>query len=92
MGHIHAANPAKSRRLGSVLEFLSRRGADGATTREIIEICKVCAVNSIIAELREAGHVISCKTRLDAGGGRVARYKLETNAVFPIVSSGVPTV
>lgn len=76
MGHIHAANPARSRRLGSVLEFLRKRGVDGATTREIIEVCKVCAVNSIIAELRTAGYHIDCKTRVEAGGGRVARYKL----------------
>lgn len=76
MGHIHAANPAKSRRLGAVLEFLKRRGDEGATTREIIKTCEVCAVNSIVAELRMAGHRIDCKTRVEAGGGRVARYKL----------------
>lgn len=82
MGHIHAANPAKSRRLGAVLEFLKKRGDEGATTREIIKTCEVCAVNSIIAELRVAGHEISCKTTLDtATGGRVARYKLQTAAV-----------
>jgi len=76
MGHIHAANPAKSRRLGAVLELLVKRGDAGATTREIIEICKVCAVNSIISELRTAGYRIDCRTRLDAAGGRVATYKL----------------
>lgn len=76
MGHIHAGNPAKSRRLGSVLELLKKRGTEGATTREIIEICKVCAVNSIVAELRVAGHRIDCRTRVDANGGRVATYKL----------------
>lgn len=76
MGHIHAANPAKSRRLGAVLEFLKKRGDEGATTREIIKVCEVCAVNSIIAELRTAGYRIDCKTTVDAGGGRVARYKL----------------
>lgn len=85
MGHIHAANPARSRRLGSVLEFLKKRGDEGATTREIIEFCKVCAVNSIIAELRVAGHRIDCRTRVEAAGGRVARYKLisESAAVVP---------
>ena len=86
MGHIHAGNPARSRRLGSVLEFLKKRGDEGATTREIIEICKVCAVNSIISEIRTAGHQIDCKTTVDASGGRVARYKLISNQ-----TSVVPT-
>lgn len=77
MGHIKAANPAKSRRLQAVLEFLRKRGDEGATTREIIEICKVCAVSAIISELRHVGHPINCKTTLDTvTGGRIARYKL----------------
>lgn len=77
MGHIRAANPAKSRRLQAVLEFLTKRAEEGATTREIIEICKVCAVSAIISELRHCGHAIHCKTTLDTvTGARVARYKL----------------
>jgi hypothetical protein len=81
MGHIHAANPAKSRRLGAVLELLRKRGSEGATTREIIEICKVCAVNAIIPELRQCGYVISCKTTVEPiTGARIARYKLVEQA------------
>ncbi len=78
MGHIKAANPATSRRLSSVLELLTKRGDEGATTREIIEICKVCAVSAIVAELRQCGHPISCKTTVDTvTGGRIARYKVQ---------------
>ena len=79
MGHIHAANPAKSQRLQIVLEILKRRGEEGATTREVIELSKgkVCAVNSIISELRANGYQISCKTKIDTlTGSRVSRYKL----------------
>lgn len=77
MGHIHAANPSRSRRLRAVLDFLVKRGAEGATTREIIKTCEVCAVNAIIPELRACGYKISCKTSLDhATGGRIARYVL----------------
>ena len=81
MGHIKAGNPARSRRLASVLEFLKKRGAEGATTREIIEVCEVCAVNSIVAELRACGHAISCRTRVADTGARIARYVLVTNVI-----------
>jgi len=80
MGTIHAANPAKSRRLTSVLRLLMKRGDKGATTRQIIKVCDVCAVNSIASELRAAGHRIDCKTRIDANGGRVATYRLVVGA------------
>lgn len=77
MGHIHAADPAKSRRLQAVLAFLKKRGEEGATTREIIKFCEVCAVNAIIPELRANGYTITCKTKVDpVTGGRVARYTL----------------
>lgn len=77
MGHIHAANPAKSRRLQAVLAFLIKRGQEGATTREIIKACEVCAVNAIVPELRANGYKITCKVKGDpVTGGRVARYIL----------------
>lgn len=79
MGRIHAGNPATSRRLKSVLDFLTKRGPEGATTREIIEVCKVCAVNAIAGELRACGYTITCKMSGDSvTGGRVARYTLLT--------------
>ncbi len=82
MGHIHAADPARSRRLRAVLDLLIKRGAEGATTREIIKICEVCAVNAIVPELRAHGYQIVCKTTGDPiTGGRIARYTLVGQAV-----------
>lgn len=75
MGHIHAADPAKSGRLKRVLDLLRSRGAVGATTREIIRLADVCAVNAIVPELRQNGFTITCETKLE-GDVRVARYRL----------------
>ena len=60
---MHAASLHRSARLQRVDAFL----ADGAehSTREIIIACDVCAVNSVIAELRENGRRI--ETRWHAG-------------------------
>jgi len=88
MGHIHAADPARSKRLRAVLDFLIKRGVEGATTREIIKVCEVCAVNAIVPELRARGYQITCKTKIDpVTGGRVARYTL-IQAV-PVAQEGV---
>lgn len=58
-GIIHYARLQQSQRLQKVLKYLS----DGQphTTFEIIMGCGVCAVNSIIAELRMNGMSISCR-------------------------------
>ena len=55
---MHAAQINKSNRLQRVDQLL----ADGLphSTREIIETANVCAVNSVIAELRANGRSISC--------------------------------
>lgn len=60
---MHNANIEKSGRLQRVLRVLS----DGAThtTRDIIKRANVCAVNSIISELRENGFKISCYRKKD---------------------------
>ncbi len=43
------------------------------STPQIIEICKVCAVNAIVPELRQCGYNISCATKVDTvTGARVA--------------------
>lgn len=55
---MHAAKIDDSPRLQKVRDFLRRNGP--ATTFRIIEQCHVCAVNSIIAELRANGYVITC--------------------------------
>lgn len=58
---MNAANPARSKRLASVLKLLS----DGKeyTTRQIMDRAQVCAVSACISELRESGHAISCHRR-----------------------------
>jgi hypothetical protein len=77
---MHAAKVSRSARLKRVLEFLRGRGKAGATTREIIKLCDVCAVNAIVPELRQNGYTISCKTTVE-NGGRVARYVLSEMAI-----------
>lgn len=72
MGRIHAARVEKSPRLKRVLGFLILKQAAGATTREIMLGADVCAVNSCVAELREAGYEINCE--MEAKGR--FRYKL----------------
>jgi hypothetical protein len=55
----HAARISSSDRLQRVDALL----ADGReySTLEIIQACEVCAVNSIIDELRANGRVIACR-------------------------------
>lgn len=55
---MHAAKLEDSPRLQKVLNFLRFHGV--RTTMEIMQGCHVCAVNSIIAELRENGFTINC--------------------------------
>lgn len=82
-GHIHAADPAKSKRLQSVLEALRRAGPAGMTTRDLIRATGWCAVNSIAAELREAGYNIppaECEG-IGEDGRRIYRYRLLEGSV-----------
>ncbi|NBX50683.1 hypothetical protein EBT25_12280 [bacterium] len=64
------ANIEKSDRLARVAELLSQGGE--FTTLDIIKQAHVCAVNSIISELRQNGYGISCQRR-----GSKWYYKLE---------------
>lgn len=59
----HAAHVASSDRLRRVLDVLS----DGAehTTLDVMERAHVCAVNSVVDELRGNGYVITCERRGD---------------------------
>lgn len=56
---MHAADLTKSKRLQRVADLL----ADGHehTTLEIVQAAQVCAVNSIVAELRANGLQILCR-------------------------------
>lgn len=55
---MHHARLSKSTRLQRVARLLS----DGKlySTRQIIRAARVCAVNSVVAELRENGKHIEC--------------------------------
>lgn len=73
----HSARIAGSLRLRSVLNFLS----DGLphTTREIIIACDVCAVNTIISELRDNGLDIVCQPVKGKKGVYEYRMRGESN-------------
>jgi hypothetical protein len=76
-GKIHAAKLEASPRLQRVLNFLRLRGKKGATTHEIIEGAHVCAVNSIVDELRENGVLIAGEwVRTHPGGVRAFLYRI----------------
>jgi hypothetical protein len=68
---MNAASIESSDRLNRVLDLLSQ-GSE-FTTLDIIKSANVCAVNSIIAELRQNGLDINCQRRGDKWF-----YKLET--------------
>lgn len=55
---MHNAKLSTSKRLQRVLSALQK---GPRTTRQLIEEAHVCAVNSIIAELRANGYTIACK-------------------------------
>lgn len=60
---MNAASIESSDRLNRVLDLLSHGGE--FTTLDIIKSANVCAVNSIIAELRQNGFDIDCQRRGD---------------------------
>lgn len=67
-----AANIEKSARLGRVLDLLSQGGE--FTTLDIIKQAGVCAVNSIVAELRCNGFEINCQRRGDKWFYRLEKH------------------
>jgi hypothetical protein len=67
---MNAASIESSDRLNRVLDLLSQGGE--FTTLDIIKEANVCAVNSIISELRQNGFDIACQRR-----GEKWFYKLE---------------
>ena len=58
---MNAAHLSKSDRLQRVFKLLSKGGE--YTTLDIIQKASVCAVNSIISELRANGFEINCERR-----------------------------
>lgn len=74
---MHAAKIEKSSRLRRVVDYLRGRGRYGATTKDIIRDTGVCAVNSIVSEIRANGIFIDCKCQgVTNMGGRIYRYTL----------------
>ena len=67
---MNAASIESSERLNRVLNLLSLGGE--FTTLDIIKNANVCAVNSIISELRQNGFDINCQRR-----GEKWFYRLE---------------
>ena len=58
---MHAANIESSDRLARVADLLAQGGE--FSTLDIIKKANVCAVNSIISELRQNGYEIHCERR-----------------------------
>jgi len=71
---MNAASIESSERLNRVLDLLSMGGE--FSTLDIIKNANVCAVNSIISELRQNGFEIACQRRGDKWF-----YKLEKSLV-----------
>ena len=71
---MHAARLERSPRLKRVFDLL----ADGRehSTQDIVREADVCAVNSIIAELRANGLAIECRQVVEPLFGRVWVYRL----------------
>ena len=70
---MHSASLARSKRLQRVHALL----ADGGwhSTRDIVDRAHVCAVNSIIAELRDNGCWIETRRRLALAGDSSVVYQ-----------------
>ncbi len=72
---MHAAKLKSSDRLQRVLAVLSEGG--WYSTRQIIRMAQVCAVNSVISELRANGVQIECKQFASTRGRpTIWRYRL----------------
>lgn len=71
---MHAARLERSARLQRVHELLSDRAEH--STREIARTADVCAVNSIVAELRDGGAEIECRPARSPSGGRIFLYRM----------------
>jgi len=72
---MNAASIESSERLNRVLDLLSQGGE--FSTLDIIKEANVCAVNSIISELRQNGFDIACQRR-----GEKWFYKLEKKVLL----------
>ena len=72
---MHHAQLSRSPRLQRALRALREAGG-WITTRSLIRRARICAVNSVIAELRENGAEIACEQRVTKSGRRRWSYRL----------------
>lgn len=72
---MNAARVKTSRRLQRTLRVLREAGSAGLTTRQLMRRANICAVNSVIAELRVNGCEITTR-REDAPSGKRYTYVL----------------
>lgn len=72
---MHAARLAASPRLLRALRALQAAGRP-LTTRELMRRARICAVNAVVAELRENGADIHCEQRVLPDGTRRWFYTL----------------
>lgn len=77
MKHRKLSKNATLQKVFRYLKGAKGRGDGTVTTRDIIIRTGVCAVNSVIGELRENGCVISCEQRRDENGKPHWHYRLE---------------
>lgn len=71
---MHAARPDRSARLQRVHDLLS--SGREYTTLDIVRLAEVCAVSSIVAELRHGGAEIECRQSVTRRGKRVWLYRM----------------
>lgn len=76
---MHSANLASSPRLKRVHALLS----DGReySTRDIMHRADVCAVSSVVAELRCNGIGVSCRLVVSPSGDRTFLYQMHSRGV-----------
>lgn len=77
LGRIKSAKLESSARLQRVLRLLIEERHRWLTTRTVMRRAHVCAVNTVIAELRDQGCEIECKVAVLQGGGRRWSYRLK---------------
>lgn len=71
---MNAARLSSSARLRRALTALE--AMPELTTLELIRAANICAVNAVVAELRENGCEIECEQRTDTDGRRRWVYRL----------------
>ena len=75
---MHFASLKKSARLRRTLDVMEWRKGQWLTTRDLIVEAHICAVNSVIAELRANGCDIQCEQQPAETGERRWAYRLKS--------------